>query len=311
MRVFFYVFLITFVWNNTVIADEKLPDISKMSDKEFNHLPKDVMNKITVAEFSKHPLGKKVAPLMNIAISRGLGHLMYFYPMPERLIREAVKKFQHDIGQPQTGELTIGQLEELTRRSNRISDTPVEVLGLGETLDVFGEDNYVTTKGTWAIEGEQHAYPINHAKIDCLKSRGTCEAKQVNIEIPSLKHSTARYFFDHFTEVFKIISWTDTEVISQGDSKCRTTIMTINIENNEVFQITRNKGNKQCSFGIVTLPALEKPRIVRLNPGGHFSRDFWEKRKKKTDKYLNTEVQEQVKTQVKFLNSIKKDKQKN
>ena len=296
MRVFFYVFLVVLLWLGSALADEKLPDISKMSDKELNNLPKDVMNKITVAEFLKHPLGKKLATVMNLSMSRGLAHLMYFYPMPEKLIREAVKKFQHDIGQPLTGELTMGQLDELTRRSNRISDTPVEVLGLGETLDVFGEDNYVTTKGTWAIEGEQHAYPINHAKIDCLKSRGTCESKQVSIEIPSLKHSSARYFFDHFTDVFEIISWTDTEVISQGDSRCRTTIMTINIENNEVFQITRNKGNDTCDAGIVALPMLEKPRIVRLNPGGQFSRDFWENRKKKTNKYLNAEVQEQFKT---------------
>lgn len=306
MRVFFFVLLTTFIWCSATIADEKLPDISKMSDKEFNNLPKDVQDKIPLKEIFKRAPSGDMTPTVMLTVSFSLAKLMYFNPVPEKQVREAIKKFQRDIGQDQTGELTMGQLNELSRRANRLSDNPIYVPGLGETLDVIGEEDYVTTEGTWTIEGEKHAFPINFAKINCFKSRGTCEINQVNISIPRLNNSSQGFLVAHtpYTEELEIISWANNEIVSQGDIKCRTTIMTINIENNEVFQITRNKGNERC----LSLPQLKKPRIARLNPGTKFAREFWNSRKEKTNKYINTEVQEQIKALSKIFNSTKEDK---
>ena len=308
MRVLLFALLATFVWSSTAIADEKLPDISKMSDKELYNLPKDVRDKIPLKEIFKRAPGGDMAPTVMLTVSFALAKLMYFNPMPEKQIREAIKKFQSDIGQGQTGELTMGQLDELSRRSNRLSDNSIYVPGLGETLDVFGEEDYVVTEGTWTIEGEKHAFPINFSKINCSKPRGTCEINQINISIPRLNDSSQGFLVAHapYTEELEIISWTNNEIVSQGDIRCRTTIMTINIESNEVFQITRNKGNNKCA----TLPQLKKPRIARLIPGTKASRDFWNNRQMKTKKYINTEVQEQIKALSKILNSTKDDKQK-
>ncbi len=306
MRVFFFVLLTTFVCCSVTLAEEKFPDISKMSDKELSNIPKNVQDRIPLKELLKRTHGEEFTPNIMLSVSFGLAKLMYFNPMPEKQIREAIKKFQRDIGQDQTGELTMGQLDELLRRANRLSDNPIYVPGLGETLDVFGEEDYVTTEGTWTIEGEKHAFPINFSKINCFKSRGTCEVNQVNISIPRLNDSSEGIFIAHspLTEELQIISWIDNEIVSQGDSKCRTTIMTMNIKNNEVFQITRNKGSDKC----VTLPQLKKPRIARLNPGTQFTREFWNSRKEKTNKYINTEFQEQIKALSKIFNSTKEDK---
>jgi len=273
--------------------EKQLPDISKMSEQEINKLP--------MKEVIKH-FKDETGPLMENWVLLSLGRLAYFQPLQEKAIRDAIKKFQRDIGQPQTGELTMGQFSELTRRATRFSDNPVYLSSFGDKLSIysFGTD-YISVEGTWTIEGENIAHPINHSKITCHKSRATCEINEVDISVPNSKNSNEAYNLYLYTEHFKVISWTDSEVISQHDAICRTTIMTMNILNNEVFQIIRNKTEKDCEI----LPSLKKPRIARLNPGYKLSHEFWKKRKRATLKYLNSEVQGKFNALIKALEDVK------
>ena len=283
---------------------EKLPDISKMSKKELNNLPKDVLDQIPLKELLK--VYKDGASLSEAAVSLMLGRLAYFEPLSEKATREAIKKFQRDIDQPQTGELTFGQLNELYRRGIRITDNPIYLGTYGDKLDLFRvKDHSVRTQGTWVIEGEKIAHPINHSSIVCYKNRSICEVDTVNISVPSLKESDESYHFNLYKEYFDVISWTNAEVVAQGGTECRAFILTLNILNNEVFQITRNKTEKGCEFGASKIPLLEKPRITRLIPGFKLSFEFWKKRKKATLKYLNSEVQEKLISQIKALEDAK------
>ena len=276
------------------LADDKLPDISRMSKEEINKLPKDVYNRLPAKEFLTRASGEKLARGIPYFMFDAMSKLSYF-PLPsEKQVSEAIKKFQRDIGQPETGELTMGQFEELQLRSTRFTDTPVYLPTFGDDLKVYGYLDSVTTEGTWIIEGEKIFNPINHSKVNCNKSQGTCEVFQAYADIPKLG---GRGLFgqieDSYTlqltkDTFKVMSWTDSEVISQAGSKCRSTIMTINIKNNEVFQITRNKGN-DCDVGIAKFPKLEKPRISKLIPGYKFSYEFWSNRKKEARKYLSSD----------------------
>jgi len=202
-------------------------------------------------------------------------------------------------------------------RSTRFTDTPVYLPTFGDEIKVYGYSDYVTTKGTWKIEGEKIYNPINHSNIDCRKSQGTCVVFQAHTEIPKV---SGRGLFgrveDSYTlriskDIFKVISWTDSEVVSQAGAKCRTTIMTINIKNNEVFQITRNKGDNECDAGIVSLPQLEKPRISKLIPGYKFSYEFWSNRKKEARKYLSTDYLKLAKETIKPLETAKNKKKEN
>ncbi len=85
---------------------------------------------------------------------------------------EGIKQFQSDIGTAETGELTFGQWQELRRRLTRFGDTPVYVYagGFCETY-VFVLEGYVSVEGTWILEDEQIAYPINKAIITCDRDR--------------------------------------------------------------------------------------------------------------------------------------------
>lgn len=275
-----------------------LPNISKMSDEEINNLPEETRNQLPADAVFARLVGGAMGPLMKFQTTDALARLSYFDPIPEQQLREAVRKFQRDIGQPQTGELTFGQFEQLQLRSARVTESTISLLSSGgwDELNVFNFQNtYVATEGTWAIEGEQIAFPVNHAKIVCQKSEGTCEVQQVEVQLPSLEVVGRSAFSDNpmvfhpDVATFKIVSWSASEVISQAEGQCRTTLMTINVMNNEVFQVTRNSGG-ECSFGDTKFPQLERPRISRLLPTGKTVYDFWQERSKITLRYRNSEV---------------------
>ena len=106
---------------------------------------------------------------------------MYFNPPPEEQVTQAIRKFQRDLGQQQTGELTFGQFNKLLKRSEQTSQNPVYAPGLGDKILVFIESGFASAEGTWKLEDEKTAFPINFSKIECLKSRGTCEVIQSEI----------------------------------------------------------------------------------------------------------------------------------
>jgi TonB family protein len=310
IHILFISFVFYIISCSVALADEKLPDISKMSAEEINKLPNNVISRLPAKDLLNFSKGKNSGLVIPYIFANLLGQLGYLPPPTETQIREAVKRFQRDIDQQETGELTIGQFEELELRSTRFTDTPVYLPAFGDELKVYGYPDLVRTEGTWKIEGERIFNPINYSEISCIQSQGTCEVFQAYIDIPTLKDRGVlgqvedSYALRITKDTFKVMSWTDSEVISQTGSECRSTIMTINIKNNEVFQITRNKGNV-CDFGIAKLPKLDKPRISKLIPGYNFSYEFWRNRKKETRKYLSSEYLKFMKEKFKHQDEAK------
>ncbi len=190
----------------------------------------------------------------------------------------------------------MGQYSLLNLRAALVAETPVYVSGgVWDKLSVFSiENEYVSTEGTWTIEGEKIANPINHSKITCRKSEKTCDIEQVDVEVmsadPNALSNDQHTVYTQNSESFEITSWSNAEVIAQENGECRSTIMTINIRDSEVFQITRNSGGN-CGI----LPKLKSPRIARLIPTGKFSFDFWTERRRASLKYRNADVAKQMK----------------
>jgi len=283
-----------------------------MSAKEYADLPKEIKDKLPLIDVLQRFTPKNAPPIektLKIIFARALSQLVYF-DFGEEELKKAIKKFQRDVGEKQTGVLTAGQAEKLMIRAERISDTPITLPGYGETLRVYGDNNHIFTNGTWRIEGDKIMYPLNYSKINCHKSIGTCEALQIDFNIPRLdKSNSSKYFFMITEDIYQIISWTDSEVISKSAVNCRQTIMTIDKSNNEVFQITKNRGTKGCDTGIAKFPPLKVPRISKLYPSYVKSNEFWEKRKKETDKFMNPDYQNLIKTYLKAEKEFKKKKQ--
>ena len=150
MRTFSFMFLTAFLWCSAAIGEEQLPDVSKMSEKELEALPREVRDNLPVREIFKRG-GKTSLEVTDYFIMSALSRLMYFNPQPEEQIVKAARKFQRDLGQKQTGELTLGQLNELLRRSPP-NETPIYVPVFGDKTQVYGADKLGTVKGTWVLE---------------------------------------------------------------------------------------------------------------------------------------------------------------
>lgn len=299
---------LAFVQTQTSVAQEHVPDVSKMSESEINKLPKEVLKrlpmKVVMARLTE---GKMAGQLFNFMLTLPLSRLMYFGPFSETEIEAATKKFQADLGQSATGQLTMGQFEELQRRWNRSNDTRVYLPTFGDELSIVrvGKD-YVSVEGTWILEDEKIAFPINQSKITCYKIERSCEDIQVELIVPRFDEGGDSYQINISKRTTEIISWSDTEVITRDEGDCRTSILTINSTTKEVYEVTRNNETELCSKGLNSLfkiPPLKKPRIARLVPGWKISYKFWQDRQSRASKFLNSEVQDMVKAMTKDLKS--------
>lgn len=220
-----------------------------------------------------------------------------YYPEAE----EGIKQFQTDIDAEPTGELTIGQVEELQRRYTRTRDTKVYTGGFGDALTIIRIQGYLQVKGTWILEDENIAYPINTSKITCDRTRRECEVTQAEVIVPAIDDSDDSYMLNVDSNTYSVVSWDASEVVARDSGTCRTSILTINSNSKEVFEVTRNNETKECREGYLTLPGLDKPRIARLVPGWNRIYKWWQDRQKKVSEYINPRYRKEIEEAVKAV----------
>ena len=280
------------------IAQLELPDIDSMSIEEIEKLPPEVLKELPFLPAMRKLLSKSDAvfpeELYGLMLTMPLRDLYYTpYIEGEDDIRKAVSVFQRDIGTKVTGELTMGEYEELNRRYVRRHDTPIYA-STYTNVSRF-EDYSVTATGTWIIENDQIAYPVNTAEIQCYKERKTCQLIQASVVVPSLDSSDNSFSLTLDTQTYEIISWTENEVVSRPfrTDQCRSTVLTINTAAKEVYEITRNNNQEGCKFGdLLELPPLEQPQVARLAEGFEITYAYWKERKDSHNKYMNSELVE-------------------
>lgn len=246
-------------------------------------------------EFPGAPRGLREATEM-VAIREVLGGL--YYPRSE----QGVRQFQEDLGAQATGTLTIGQWEELIRRWTRLRDTEIWVSGFGDELSISRFEGYVKTEGTWIIEDDQIAYPVNRSEVICRRELGECLVTQADVMVPQLDDSEDSYGLQIRSNTYSIVSWDADEVVARSSGRCRTTLLTINSNSREVFEVTRNNETEACREGtILSSPSLDKPRIARLVPGFTTTWDWWQERKKKVREYINPRYKAKMEGMVETL----------
>lgn len=275
-------------------------DFSRMSAEELEALPREKIKQLPARlVFEKLAGGElKSAEALDAMFVFPLRALAYTDARPgaatARDIEIASRKFQADIGADATGVLSVGQFEELMRRHERLQDRPVYLPNTGKEISVTISGGYAQVEGTWVIEGDKIAWPINHNIIRCDRDRRECVTFSTTLDVPSMDSSNDAYNLHASINTASIVRWSNDEIVMETGSDCRSVLTTINARNNEVFEIVRNKGG-DCSAGIVALPKLEKPRISRLVPGWKLSWDFWQERKKEAREYMSSEYRQALK----------------
>jgi hypothetical protein len=283
------------------VAQTQAPDIENMTIEEIESLPPEVVQELPAIQmFEKLEIGPELDlpfDFWRFVIGFYLSRLYYTPHIEgEEQIARAVEAFQRDIDADVTGILTLGQFEELNRRATRRFETKVYASN-NAYVSKF-EDYSVTAKGTWVLEDEQIGDPVNTVEINCIKPQDTCKIIQASVTLPSIDSTNDTYYLSLDTQVYKIISWTDDEVIARPyqTNKCRATTLTINVRTQEVYEVTRNNNQEACKFGdLMELPPLEGPRIARLVKGYEATRAYWEVRTKQYTDYVNSTLRDKFK----------------
>ena len=227
---------------------------------------------------------------LNALLTIPLGGL--FYPAPP----EGIRQFQEDIGVSPSGELTVGQFEKLKRRSARQKDTRVYTSG---SAKIFASGGFAKVEGTWIIEDDKIADPINTAEITCDRVAKECVSTQASVVVPQIEKDDDSYYLNLTSQSYQILSWGTDEIVARDSGKCRVTILTLNLNSNEVFETTRNNETEACLESPISLPSLDKPRISRLIPGFETTYKFWQTRQKIVSKFINPRIRDRVKSSLK------------
>jgi hypothetical protein len=96
---------------------------------------------------------------------------------------------------------------------------PVQPLGDGRITTRMWDMGYVSANGTWTIDGQKHAFPINMSKIICSKQDSYCYSGEARI--------TDNYL-GAYLEFYKITKWDDATLEFISDADCVSYVYVIN-----------------------------------------------------------------------------------
>ena len=114
------------------------------------------------------------------------------------------------------------------------AQVPVTIGSGGKVYADFWDEGYVSTEGTWIIEGMKQAFPLQTSMIICYKQEGRCTSAQAEIA------SGDRLFLD--VERFQITKWDATTLVFTNTSPvCVDYVYTIDRSNLRTFGTRKPK----------------------------------------------------------------------
>lgn len=205
-----------------------------------------------------------------------------------------ILEYQADLGNEQTGTITLDELMTLQRRVARAKDSPVVSLSSWPSsnegsVDILVMDDHVSVEGTWAGRTHELAYPINTAEIKCWRNDELCIISESNIDVPSLDEERERYFLETSVRRMKLVSWTENEITAVSESLCRSNTLTISLSSREVFETVKNNWSDYCEESSFTVK-LPTPQVDELVPGLPVTSEFWDERKEIITDYYNSRL---------------------
>ena len=210
-------------------------------------------------------------------------------------IEAAKKSFQKDLGEPQTGRLTVGQIHDLNYFAELQSVGKVHFPDHFIHYDL-GMRAFVS--GTVTILDDRIAYPINHVEITCIKSSMECEYEQLVMIMPD-KDSWAQIpFVNKFdTETYRVTRWENGQIdavpASQSPSACRMNTLNLNFNTDEFFEIVRNTAT-ECDTILGELEPLKKPRISQIVDGAEIHQKEFADFQRKAFEVWSSEVRQRI-----------------
>lgn len=223
------------------------------------------------------------SPSSELYLAAQLNQLMYpavsEYPV-------AVRAFQHDLGEAETGVFTVGQIADLEYRAGLQS---LQSVGFPDFFYNAMYPKFAKLSGTVTIIDDRIAYPINYVEVSCYREGMYCEYDQIVLTLPDKNSWAQTYSVQKFsTDTYDISRWEGDEIDAVASNptktpRCRANHLNFNFRTKEFYEITRNDGGS-CDVLGSELPKLDKPRVSQIVDGEEiFNREFRALRQKAFD----------------------------
>lgn len=179
------------------------------------------------------------------------------HPSEDPGFYKTLVEFKDRIGSSQTGVFTAADMRSLFyyQELANYADHNVSPLGLFSVSQTGG---YTRAQGTWVMQGEKLAKPINLAKIDCWRSDGACTVTDSELQPPSKDGGSAYITSD--TSEWEIKSWSSTRVVAEKTTVCRRLVLTLDMAAKQVYHVATDLTPEGCE----SLGKLAAPRITTL-----------------------------------------------
>ena len=208
----------------------------------------------------------------------------------------AKRAFQADLGEEPTGALTAWQIHTLGYRASRVNMTSVNFFPFDAGGFISGDWAFV--KGTVEIIDDRIAYPINHVDIECSRSRGTCDYRQIALMLPDENSWVQSYQVGEIADdVYQITRWEGQSIdaVPINATGCRINQLSLNFETQEFFEIARNNTSGDCETRLgVTIPRLEQPRVSRIVDGREIVSAEFEAISRETFSFFSSAFRERI-----------------
>lgn len=234
-----------------------------------------------------------LSPLGEFSIQSSLNTLMYNGIGD---FEGAKRKFQSDLGEQATGNLTVGQIAKLSYRAERTRLTDVSFFPFKFGGRVYSDTAYV--KGTATLVDETIAYPVNYVEINCNKSEGVCLYRQTVLILPTENSWGQTYsVMEAVNETYNITRWDndriDASPITEGT--CRVNELRLNFAAKEFYEFTTNAPEGKCEMLLGgSLPRLEKPRVAQIVDGAALIREQFQKISQEAYLFLSSEFRTKI-----------------
>jgi hypothetical protein len=276
------VLILTLLFASVCLADEEtFKKYRDLTPKQAESLPKEKFNSLPMVYMFAAADG--MSDDASLIFGMRLNLLMYSGLSD---FESAVKSFQKDLGEKQTGELTLWQIHKLKERSD-FQKTPSIIF----PSDFYGDKRTIGNgsahvKGAFIMHDEPIGFPVNNVEISCYKSEGTCRLDRLYMKLPNEDDWVTSYFIDKSSNWFKITNWgIDTvEAVSiDHEAACRITTLSLNFKTKEFYSVEKN-GAIECVG-----PKLKKPVVSQIVDGKGIINKEFKALKDKAYSYLSSD----------------------
>lgn len=201
-----------------------------------------------------------------------------FQPLSDAETMDVIRQFETRIGVEPDGILTLGEYSQLQSYAEISSLTRLHIGGV-LSVSTIGDSVFAT--GTWKLETELSAYPINHSEISCFIPDGVCTDKFTQVDSLRLRDgevTTNSYKVFSGEDTYQIDKWEGGVLEASSTGGCRRVKLTINTNTELVSQTTEDADRLGCElvFSGERLPLINGVRVAVLRDSFQTQWDHFE-----------------------------------